>query len=82
MLTDVSLFHDLAQFGGLGIVIAFLIWKDIRADRIHEKMQKEHWDEIRLMEERRLNYDKDRLITDRETASTLAALASALRDRP
>lgn len=81
MFADANLFHDLAQFGGLGIVIAFLIWKDIRADHIRERMQVEHRAEIQLMHERRLSYDRDRLATDKEQVAALTALASAIRDK-
>lgn len=76
---DVGIFHDLAQFGGLGIVIAFLIWKDVRADRTHERMSADHRSEMRLMEEKRLAYDKDRLATDKEQVAALSALTSAIR---
>lgn len=82
MFGDAALFHDLAQFGLTGIVIAFLVYKDIRADHTLERTQKEHREELRLMEEKRLNYDKDRLATDREHVAALTALTSALRDRP
>ena len=82
MPTDVvSLIHDLGQFGGLGIVVAFLIWKDVRSDKIREKMETDHRAEMRLMEERRLDYDKDRLNTDKEQVATLSALASAIQGR-
>lgn len=81
MFSDASIFHDLAQFGLTGIVIAFLVYKDIRADHTLEKTQNEHRAELRLMEERRLSYDKDRLATDKEHVAALTALTSALRDR-
>lgn len=74
-----SLFTSLSNFGGLGIVIGFLIWKDIRADKARERTQEGHRAELRLMEERRLTYDKERLETDREQAATLATLASAIQ---
>lgn len=81
MLTDASaLILALKDFGGLGIVIAFLIWKDLRSDRVRERTEERHRGELRLMEERRLDYDKDRLATDKETVGTLAALSSAIQN--
>lgn len=80
MGTDVgSLITSLTNFGGLGIVIAFLIWKDIRADKIRERIEEKHRNEIQLREERRLDYDKERLATDKETVATLAGLSSAIQ---
>lgn len=81
MVTDVSaLIIALKDFGALGIVIAFLIWKDVRSDRARERAEERHRGEVRLMEERRLDYDKDRLATDKETVGTLAALSSAIQN--
>lgn len=81
MPTDVAaLVASLSQFGGLGIVIAFLIWKDIRADRIREKMETDHRNQILLMEERRLNFDKDRLETDKDHIATITALTGAIQN--
>jgi Flp pilus assembly protein TadB len=78
--TDVgSLITSLTNFGGLGIVIAFLIWKDIRADKIRERIEEKHRAQVQLTEERRLDYDKDRLATDKETVATLAGLSSAIQ---
>lgn len=80
MGTDVgSLITSLTNFGGLGIVIAFLIWKDLRADKIRERIEEKHRNEIQLREERRLDYDKERLATDKETVATLAGLSSAIQ---
>lgn len=75
----VDLISALQNFGGLGIVIAFLIWKDIRADRARERMEEKHRAEIQHREERRLEYDKERLATDKEQVATLAGLASAIQ---
>ena len=78
--SDVSgLITALSNFGGLGIVIAFLIWKDIRADRARERTEEAHRAELRLREERRLEYDRDRLATDKEQVATLAGLSAAIQ---
>ena len=74
-----ALIKSLSDFGGLGIVIAFLIYQTTRADRIREKMQAEHQAEIRLMEEKRLDYDERRLQTDREQVATIAALTAVIQ---
>ncbi len=81
MVTDVSaLITSLSNFGGLGVVIAFLIWKDIRADKVRERSEERHRSELQLREERRLAFDRERLETDKETAGTLAALSSAIQN--
>lgn len=80
MLADASsLITSLTNFGGLGIVIAFLIWKDIRADRIRERMEEAHRAQILVMEEKRLAYDKDRLDADKQQSAVLAALNASIQ---
>lgn len=79
-MTDVaSLIKSLSDFGGLGIVIAFLIWKDIRGDRARERMQRDHHAEMALLEEKRLNYDERRLQTDKDQVNTVAALSAVIQ---
>jgi hypothetical protein len=74
-----GLITALTNFGGLGIVIAFLIWKDVRADKVREKMEQDHRAEMRLQEERRLSYDRERLETDKDHVATLAALSASIQ---
>lgn len=83
-----TLFASLSQFGAFGILVAFLIWKDLRADKARERLDSEHRAEVTKMQERRIAYDrerlesdKDRLDTDRELASALASLTSAIQSR-
>jgi hypothetical protein len=75
---DLSIFHDLSQFGGLGIVIAFLIWKDIHTDKVRENLEERRLEQEKLMEERRLDFDKNRLEMDKELSSSLASLTGAV----
>lgn len=82
MPVDVSaLFTALTNFGGLGVVIAFLVYKDVRADRLRDKAEEKRLNEQRLAEERRLTYDRERLATDKDLAASLAALTSAIQTR-
>ncbi len=74
-----ALITALTNFGGLGIVIAFLIWKDVRSDKIRERIEEKHRAQVLLTEERRLDYDKERLATDKEAVATLAGLSSAIQ---
>jgi hypothetical protein len=76
-----SLIKSLSDFGGLGIVIAFLIWWNVRCDRQREKSYEAHLAEKRLEDERRLAYDKERLAMDRELSASLQALTSAIQAR-
>jgi hypothetical protein len=80
--TDVSaLFTALSNFGAFGILVAFLIWKDIRADNARLKAEQEHLAEKKLQDERRLAYDRERLEADKALAASLAALTSAIQSR-
>jgi hypothetical protein len=65
----VDLVKALSDFGGLGIVVAFVIWWSVRAD----KLRKEEND-------KRLIYDQQRLEIDRDIANTLGALAATIQN--
>jgi len=69
-----SLIKSLSDFGGLGVVVAFLIWWTVRCDRQHEKQLEAHLAEKRLEDERRLAYDSRRLETDKDLAGSVQAL--------
>jgi Flp pilus assembly protein TadB len=75
-----GLITALTNFGGLGIVVAFLIWKDLRSDKTRERMEEKHSAEMRLQEEKRLAYDRDRLETDKDQVATLAALSASIQN--
>jgi len=80
--TDVSaLLTSLSNFGAFGILVAFLIWKDIRTEAVRAKADQENRAEKALQEERRLAYDRDRLEADKALAASLAALTSAIQNR-
>lgn len=80
MAGDVSaLFVALSNFGAFGILVAFLIWKDIRADRAKENAAAEHKAEAAAQDERRLALDRERLEADKQLAATLAALTAAIQ---
>lgn len=75
-----NLITALTNFGGLGIVIAFLIWKDVRSDKVRERLEEGHRAQVLLMEEKRLNYDRARLETDKDQVATLAALNASIQN--
>lgn len=82
MASDVSsLFTALSNFGAFGILVAFLIWKDVRSDAARGKAEREHKAEIAAMQERRIAYDRERLEADKALAASLAALTSAIQSR-
>jgi hypothetical protein len=76
-----SLIVALSNFGGLGIVIAFLVYRDAREGAAKLKLEREHFAEKLLMEERRLAFDRERLEGDRALAASLAALTGAIQSR-
>lgn len=82
-MSDVaSLISSLSNFGGLGIVVAFLIWWNVRCDKQREKASEQETAAKRLEDERRLSYDKERLATDKDLAANLAALTSVIQGLP
>lgn len=76
-----SLFTALSNFGAFGVLVAFLIWKDIRAERRHDKAAADHLADKLLADERRLVYDRERLEADKALAASLAALTGAVQSR-
>ena len=82
MTSDVSsLFVALSNFGAFGILVAFLIWKDMRADAARNKLEQDHKAEQMAAQERRLAFDRERLETDKALAASLAALTGAIQHR-
>lgn len=82
MLNDPSaLFSALQPFGLTGIFIAYLIWRDIRAEKVREKIEEKQEAQRVLEEERRLAYDRERLECDKSLAAAFAALTSAVNSR-
>lgn len=82
MTTDVSaLITALSNFGAFGVLVAFLIWKDIRSERSRDSLESKHKSEIVAMQERRIAYDRERLSLDKELAGALASLTSAIQSR-
>jgi hypothetical protein len=80
--TDVSaLFTALSNFGAFGILVAFLIWKDIRAENARKQEASNELAERKLQDERRMAYDRERLEADKSLAASLAALTSAIQSR-
>lgn len=76
-----SLFTALSNFGAFGILVAFLIWKDFRAEASRNKLEHEHKAELAAMHERRIAYDRERLEADKALAASLAALTAAIQIR-
>lgn len=76
-----SLFIALSNFGAFGILVAFLIWKDLRADAARIKFKSEHEAEQLVAHERRLTYDRDRLETDKAIAAAIAGLNATIQSR-
>lgn len=75
-----SLIKSLSDFGGLGIVVAFLIWWNVRCDKQRDKIADQLASAKQLEDERRLQYDRDRLATDKDIAANLSALSSAIQN--
>lgn len=76
-----ALVTALGPFGQTGLVVAFFVWWSVRADRARERAESDHKAEIVAMQERRIAYDRERLETDKEIASALASLTSAIQSR-
>jgi hypothetical protein len=80
VLSDASdLIITLKQFGAFGILVAFLIWKDFRADAARGRFEEKHRTDKQLADEKRMNYDRERLDTDKILASNLASLTAAIQ---
>lgn len=77
----VSLFTALSNFGALGVLVAFLIWRDHCATRDKLAMEKEHAGKLMLLEERKLNMDRERLNADKELTAVLATLTATIQAR-
>ena len=81
-MSDVaSLIQSLSNFGGLGIVVAFLIWWNFRADRQRQQIYDQQLAKSEIENERRFAYEKERLSCDKELAASLAALTAAIQTR-
>ena len=82
MTNDLSgLFVALSNFGAFGILVAFLIWKDLRAETARAKLESDHKAEQLAVQERRLAYDRERLETDKALAASLAGLTAVVQSR-
>lgn len=82
MTADVSaLFAALSNFGAFGILVAFLIWKDLRSERSQSKSAEQALADKRLEDERRMSYDRERLDADKALAASLAGLTAAIQSR-
>lgn len=75
------LISALSNFGAFGVLVAFLIWKDLRAERQQQKMEQDHMAEKRLWEERRIAVDKETNETNKALAGSLAGLTAVIQDR-
>ena len=76
-----NLFVPLSNFGAFGILVAFLVWKDVRADASRNKLEQDHKSQQIKVEEQRLAYDRERLEADKALAASLAALTGAIQHR-
>ena len=75
-----SLIKSLSDFGGLGVTVAFLIWWNIWTQKCRDKADEQRRAEQLIRDEKRLNYDKERLEMDRDQASNIAALTGAIQE--
>jgi hypothetical protein len=71
------LFNALSNFGAWGVLVAWLIWKDLRADRAKADQQAAR---IKL-EEQQLSYNRERLESDKAMSAALAALTGAIQNK-
>lgn len=76
-----SLIKSLSDFGGLGIVIAFLMWWTTRCDKQRREDLAEAAKARSAQDELRLAYDRERLAADKELAGAFAALTAAIQSR-
>lgn len=76
-----GLITALSNFGAFGILVAFLIWKDFRAEAARQRLEEAHKAELAAMQERRIAYDRERLEADKALAASLAALTAAIQSR-
>lgn len=67
------------QWGPMGLLVAFLIWRDWRDARAREALDKEKGEQRARAEERRHAYDRERLECDRATAQVLGALTAVIQ---
>lgn len=67
MSLDSIMAQTATNFGPLGLLILYLIWKETR-DR-KDRLDREHI---------QIEYDRERLEADKKMASTLAALTAAI----
>lgn len=76
-----SLITALSNFGALGVLVAFLVWRDHCSARDRQELEKEHAAEKKLMEERRLAFDRERLDEDKKLTAVLATLTATIQAR-
>lgn len=76
-----TLFTSLGNWGAFGILVAFLIWKDVRAEATRAKIELDHHAQQLASEQLKLAYDRERLEADKALAAGLAALTAAVQGR-
>lgn len=74
-----SLIAALSNFGAFGVLVAFLIWKDLRSAAERKELAQAQIAAEAVENERRLAYDRERLEADKALAGSLAALTSAIQ---
>lgn len=77
----VSLLTSLSNFGALGALIAFLVWRDNCSTRDRAKLETEYSAKLLVLEERKLNFDRERLTADKELTAVLATLTATIQAR-
>ncbi len=76
-----SLFVALSNFGAFGILVGFLIWKDLRSEAARVKLEQDHLAERKAASELQRLLDRERIEADKALAAALAALTGAIQHR-
>jgi len=80
-VTDAAtLIHALSDFGGLGIVVGFLIWWNVWTEKCRQTIDEQRRAERAVADEKRLQFDKERLAMDKELAANFAALTAVIQN--
>lgn len=79
MTDPTPLLQLLGNWGALGLLVGFLVWRDIRAADARDKLERENAAERVRVEERRIQTDRERLEADKALAASLASLTAVVQ---
>ena len=79
MTDPTTLLTTLGNWGALGLLIAFLVWRDMREADARTKLEEKYQAERLKLEERRIQVDRERAEADRSLAASLGALTAVVQ---